>query len=63
MNKGRPSYNQNTLKETIDLINSIDVQFVIMSHDETIFSKDEIVVKLSKIYQKRIKNNPYIYVD
>jgi hypothetical protein len=34
-----------------------------MSHDETIFSKDEIVVKLSKIYQKRIKNDPYIYVD
>ena len=63
MNKGRPSYNQNTLKETMDLINSIDAQFVIMSHDETIFSKDEIVVKLSKIYQKRIKNDPYIYVD
>ena len=63
INKGRPSYNQNTLKETIDLINSIDIQFVIMSHDETIFSKNEIIEKLSKIYQKRIKNEPYIYVD
>ena len=56
-------YNVSLLFDEIRLLKDLKYNKVIMSHDDKIYSKEEIVSELESIYLRKEKNNPYISID
>lgn len=54
-------YNVQMLKEEIDELSKLNAKYLVSSHkmDEPEL-KEEVIIRLTKIYQRREKNNPYI---
>jgi glyoxylase-like metal-dependent hydrolase (beta-lactamase superfamily II) len=61
--QGEKAYNVNMLKETIETLKLSKAKKIILSHDETIYSKDKILKELGNIYNKREKNKPFIFIE
>lgn len=61
--QGEAAYNVNMLKETIEILAATKANKIIQSHDEKIYPKDKIIKELGEIYQKRKKNEPFIFVE
>lgn len=57
-------YNTQLLKEEIETLSKLNVQYLVSSHsmDKPII-KQEALDKLINIYSRKEKNNPYIYAD
>lgn len=62
--KGQYVYNVQKLKEEIDVLSGLDVKYIVSSHhmDEP-YLKQDVLARLSSIYAKREKNNPYITIE
>lgn len=60
---GRHIYNVQLLKELIQLLHTLSVKYICLSHNEPfVKSSEEIIAWLEEIYTKREKNNPYIEI-
>ena len=55
-------YNVSLLHDEISVLKSLDFTKVIMSHDEKVYSKEEILSELEAIYAKKDKSSPFIIV-
>ena len=56
-------YNVQKLKEEIDTLDSLDVKYIVFSHNAKNYkTKEEVLDKLKTIYSKRIKNSPFIEI-
>ncbi len=55
-------YNVSLLAEQIRCLKDLSFTKVIMSHEEKIYSKDEVIASLEEIYGQRTKDCPYISV-
>jgi glyoxylase-like metal-dependent hydrolase (beta-lactamase superfamily II) len=53
-------YNVSLLYDEIRILKEMSFTKVIMSHDEKIYSREEIIGELESYYEKREKNNPFI---
>ncbi len=53
-------YNVSLLYDEIKTLKEVSFTKVIMSHDEKIYSRDEIIGELESYYAKREKSNPFI---
>ncbi|MCR5556169.1 MAG: MBL fold metallo-hydrolase [Butyrivibrio sp.] len=53
-------YNVSLLSEEIKTLKALSFTRVIMSHDETVYSRDEVIAELESYYAKRTKDSPYI---
>ena len=56
-------YNVSLLSEQIKALKDLSFTRVIMSHDEKVYSRDEVISELEAIYGKRTKESPYIAVS
>lgn len=62
--KGNHVYNAQLLKQMIDVLESLDVKYFCLSHDENFVQNKDAVIKLYKaIYSRRSENNPIISVE
>ncbi len=56
-------YNVQLLKDEIKVLRELKSQYLLVSHFKGLVrNKDEVIAELERIYQKREKNNPYIYM-
>ena len=53
-------YNVSLLADQIKTLKALSFTKVIMSHDETVYSRDEVIAELEGYYAKRTKDSPYI---
>lgn len=53
-------YNVSLLSDEIRTLKGLSFTKVIMSHDEKIYSRDEVISELEGFYAKRTKDSPYI---
>lgn len=53
-------YNVSVMFDMIKVLKSIEFDVAIKSHDDTIYTKTELLTELETIYSKRQKNEPYI---
>ena len=56
-------YNVSLLSDEIRALKALSFTKVIMSHDEKIYSRDEVISQLEEIYGRRQKDNPYIQIN
>lgn len=59
----RNGLNVSLLYDEIKLLKSLNYKYILTSHDDVIYNKDEIIKNLEYYYSKREKNNPYIGYD
>ena len=59
----RNGLNVSLLYDEIKLLKSLNYKYILTSHDDVIYNKDEIVKNLEYYYSKREKNKPYIGYD
>ena len=58
---GRAVYNATLLKDCIEKLKTLGAEKFLLSHEpKFVFSKDEVIGGLERIYSKRIKNEAYI---
>lgn len=53
-------YNVSVMFDMIKILKNIEFTAAIKSHDDTLYTKDELITELETIYSKRQKNEPYI---
>lgn len=53
-------YNVSLLYDEIQTLKGLSFTKAVMSHDEKIYSRDEIISRLESIYAKKDKSSPYI---
>ena len=53
-------YNVSLLSEEIKALKALSFTKVIMSHDETVYSRDDVMAQLEGFYAKRTKDSPFI---
>ena len=56
-------YNVSLLHDEINFLENEIFEYAIMSHDDTKYTKEQILNKLKEIYSRRDKNEPYIKMD
>ena len=59
----RNGLNVSLLYDEIKLLKSLNYKYILTSHDDVIYNKDEVIKNLEYYYSKREKNNPYIGYD
>lgn len=58
---GIPAYNCQLLKQMTDMLSALNVKYFALSHDKKfIYTKEEVLSDLKKIYNRRDKNDNYI---
>ncbi len=53
-------YNVSVTFDMIKVLKNIDFTTAIKSHDDTLYTKDELITELGTIYSKKEKDKPYI---
>jgi glyoxylase-like metal-dependent hydrolase (beta-lactamase superfamily II) len=53
-------YNVSLLHDEIDFLKNLDFRYLLMSHDNTVYEKAEILERLQRYYGQRGKDDPYI---
>ena len=59
----RNGLNVSLLYDEIKLLKSLNYKYILTSHDDVIYNKDEVIKDLEYYYSKREKNKPYIGYD
>lgn len=61
--QGRPVYNAGLLQREIEVLESLQANYFLLSHDEAfIHDREEVLESLKSIYAERTPGNPYIEV-
>ncbi len=59
----RYGLNVSLLYDEIKLLKSLKFKYILTSHDEVIYNKDDVIKELEYYYSKKEKNKPYITYD
>lgn len=62
--KGKMGYNVQLLKAEMEVLKKLKAKYFVISHGEPLVrEKEAVLMELQQIYEKREKNEPFIYVN
>lgn len=61
---GHVAFNVSLLKEQTDLLKFLNPEYCVLSHEErNVYHKTSIIRNFERIYEKREKDNPYVFLE